>query len=40
MIGGLLTSTVFTLLALPAFYSLVQRMRSRGRAPCQGGPRT
>jgi cobalt-zinc-cadmium resistance protein CzcA len=28
MIGGLLTSTAFTLLALPAFYALVQRSRA------------
>ncbi|KFE63557.1 efflux RND transporter permease subunit [Hyalangium minutum] len=31
MIGGLLTSTVFTLLALPTFYSFVHGMRERLR---------
>src|SRR5690606_23481986 len=29
MIGGLITSTLFTLLALPTFYELVHRIRSR-----------
>ncbi len=29
MIGGLITSTLFTLLALPAFYALVHRLRQR-----------
>lgn len=29
MIGGLLTSTVFTLLALPTFYTLVHQLRAR-----------
>jgi cobalt-zinc-cadmium resistance protein CzcA len=29
MIGGLLTSTLFTLLALPTFYSLVYGLRER-----------
>jgi cobalt-zinc-cadmium resistance protein CzcA len=29
MIGGLLTSTVFTLLALPTFYMLVHQWRER-----------
>jgi heavy metal efflux system protein len=29
MIGGLVTSTLFTLLALPTFYSFVQRLRER-----------
>jgi cobalt-zinc-cadmium resistance protein CzcA len=29
MVGGLLTSTVFTLLALPTFYALVQSFRER-----------
>jgi cobalt-zinc-cadmium resistance protein CzcA len=35
MIGGLVTSTLFTLLALPTFYSLVHALRERagGRAP-------
>ena len=32
MIGGLLTSTLFTLLALPTFYSFVQHLRERRRA--------
>ena len=41
MIGGLLTSTVFTLLALPTFYMLVhrvqERLQSRGPAvPAEG----
>jgi cobalt-zinc-cadmium resistance protein CzcA len=31
MIGGLVTSTLFTLLALPAFYQWVQRLRERRR---------
>ncbi|MGK2856071.1 MAG: efflux RND transporter permease subunit [Thermoanaerobaculia bacterium] len=30
MIGGLVTSTAFTLLALPTFYSFVERLRHRG----------
>jgi cobalt-zinc-cadmium resistance protein CzcA len=30
MIGGLLTSTLFTLLALPTFYMLVHQWRGRG----------
>jgi cobalt-zinc-cadmium resistance protein CzcA len=29
MIGGLITSTVFTLLALPTFYMLVHHVQSR-----------
>jgi cobalt-zinc-cadmium resistance protein CzcA len=29
MIGGLVTSTLFTLLALPAFYLFVQQLRQR-----------
>jgi cobalt-zinc-cadmium resistance protein CzcA len=29
MVGGLLTSTLFTLLALPSFYALVHGMRER-----------
>ena len=29
MTGGLLTSTIFTLLALPTFYLLVNRIRDR-----------
>jgi cobalt-zinc-cadmium resistance protein CzcA len=33
MIGGLVTSTLFTLLALPAFYQWVQRMRVRVNFP-------
>jgi cobalt-zinc-cadmium resistance protein CzcA len=31
MIGGLITSTLFTLLALPTFYQWVHRLRSRSR---------
>lgn len=31
MVGGLVTSTAFTLLALPTFYSLVHRLRTRLR---------
>jgi heavy metal efflux system protein len=30
MIGGLVTSTLFTLLALPSFYLLIERWRGRG----------
>jgi cobalt-zinc-cadmium resistance protein CzcA len=36
MIGGLVTSTLFTLLALPTFYELVHRLQhrwARGRPP-------
>ncbi|HMJ14753.1 MAG TPA: efflux RND transporter permease subunit, partial [Polyangiaceae bacterium] len=29
MIGGLVSSTLFTLLALPTFYTLVQHVRER-----------
>jgi cobalt-zinc-cadmium resistance protein CzcA len=29
MIGGLITSTLFTLLALPTFYMLVEQLRAR-----------
>ena len=29
MIGGLVTSTLFTLLALPTFYMFVQQLRER-----------
>jgi cobalt-zinc-cadmium resistance protein CzcA len=29
MVGGLVTSTLFTLLALPAFYALVHRLHAR-----------
>jgi cobalt-zinc-cadmium resistance protein CzcA len=32
MTGGLMTSTLFTLLALPTFYLLVDRGRTRWRA--------
>ena len=32
MIGGLITSTLFTLLALPAFYLLVHEVRERARS--------
>ncbi len=36
MIGGLVTSTLFTLLALPAFYTLAHRIRERlARPPAQ-----
>lgn len=41
MIGGLVTSTLFTLLALPTFYSLVHRLRTSGRgtaAPAASEP--
>lgn len=38
MIGGLVTSTVFTLLALPAFYQLIHDLGVRWRAP--GGAMT
>jgi cobalt-zinc-cadmium resistance protein CzcA len=31
MIGGLLTSTLFTLLALPTFYALVHRLAGHTR---------
>ena len=37
MIGGLLTSTLFTLLALPTFYALVHRVRGRRRPPPNQG---
>ncbi|MFI5169650.1 MAG: efflux RND transporter permease subunit, partial [Vicinamibacterales bacterium] len=30
MVGGLLTSTLFTLLALPTFYSFVHQLQERG----------
>jgi cobalt-zinc-cadmium resistance protein CzcA len=33
MIGGLITSTVFTLLALPTFYMLVHHVQSRWEQP-------
>jgi len=33
MTGGLVSSTLFTLLALPTFYGLVQQWRERRRAP-------
>ena len=33
MIGGLVTSTLFTLLALPTFYQLVHQTRERLRKP-------
>jgi heavy metal efflux system protein len=32
MTGGLITSTLFTLLALPTFYFLVRRFRERAQA--------
>jgi cobalt-zinc-cadmium resistance protein CzcA len=31
MVGGLVTSTIFTLLALPTFYMLVHRLQERWR---------
>ena len=31
MIGGLVTSTLFTLFALPAFYSLAHELKERTR---------
>jgi Cu/Ag efflux pump CusA len=38
MIGGLVTSTLFTLLALPTFYSLVAHITARwGRAELEVG---
>jgi len=33
MIGGLVTSTLFTLLALPTFYLLAHDLRARWAAP-------
>jgi cobalt-zinc-cadmium resistance protein CzcA len=36
MIGGLLTSTLFTLLALPTFYSFVHHWRERRRGIAPG----
>ena len=33
MIGGLVTSTLFTLLALPAFYALAHQLASQGARP-------
>jgi cobalt-zinc-cadmium resistance protein CzcA len=33
MIGGLVTSTLFTLLALPTFYQLVHDLRARWARP-------
>ncbi|HWO26646.1 MAG TPA: efflux RND transporter permease subunit [Kofleriaceae bacterium] len=38
MIGGLVTSTLFTLLALPTFYELVHRVRARMQARGQRPP--
>jgi Cu/Ag efflux pump CusA len=32
MVGGLVTSTLFTLLALPTFYLLVHRWQARAEA--------
>lgn len=37
MIGGLITSTLFTLLALPTFYELVHRIQLRLAARRPGG---
>lgn len=39
MIGGLVTSTLFTLLALPTFYDLVHRIQERMTARRRGGTR-
>ena len=36
MIGGLITSTLFTLLVLPAFYVLVHRLEEKLRARARG----
>ena len=36
MVGGLITSTLFTLLALPSFYAWVGRPRDQGEAPPAG----
>ncbi|MPY90143.1 MAG: CusA/CzcA family heavy metal efflux RND transporter [Luteitalea sp.] len=33
MVGGLITSTLFTLLVLPAFYTLLDRRGARGQGP-------
>ncbi|HET9620931.1 MAG TPA: efflux RND transporter permease subunit [Kofleriaceae bacterium] len=38
MIGGLVTSTVFTLLALPAFYQLINRRSEARSSPAGGSP--
>lgn len=40
MIGGLLTSTAFTLLALPTFYAFVHHLRERRSLRAQGGAGT
>jgi cobalt-zinc-cadmium resistance protein CzcA len=37
MIGGLVTSKLFTLLALPTFYSWVHQVRERDSAGGSGG---
>jgi len=37
MVGGLVTSTIFTLLALPSFYQLVHDLGARGRARARRG---
>ncbi len=39
MIGGLVTSTLFTLLALPTFYMLVHRASDRLSARARSSPR-
>jgi cobalt-zinc-cadmium resistance protein CzcA len=36
LVGGLITSTLFTLLALPSFYAWVGRPRDEGKAPLAG----
>jgi cobalt-zinc-cadmium resistance protein CzcA len=40
MIGGLITSTLFTLLALPTFYELVHRLQARMSKRREPGPET
>ncbi|HEV7559300.1 MAG TPA: efflux RND transporter permease subunit, partial [Kofleriaceae bacterium] len=37
MVGGLVTSTIFTLLALPTFYQLVHNLGVQWRARKSGG---
>jgi cobalt-zinc-cadmium resistance protein CzcA len=37
MVGGLLTSTLFTLLALPTFYLLVHQVQERRAASARRG---
>jgi hypothetical protein len=40
MIGGLVTSTLFTLFALPTFYAFVHRWQERMRDVAEEGART